>query len=53
MNKIKYWTIHNHLSLKKYINAERRGHNNINYLTEFLPYLHIIHVNDADDGEYT
>ena len=48
VNTIKDWTIHNHVSLTKYINTERSGH----IWPNFRPHLHTIHVDDDYDGEY-
>ena len=45
MNTIKDWTIHNHVSLTKYINTERSGH----IWPNFRPHLHTIHVDDDYD----
>ncbi len=42
-------TIHNHVSLKKYLNTERSGI----IWPKCRPSLHTIHVYDDDDGEHT
>ena len=48
MNTIKDGTIHNHVSLTKYINTERSAH----IWPNFHTHLHTIHMDDDYYGEY-